>query len=112
GQSSSLRVGEFVVAVGAPADLQDTCTLGIVSAVQRPSSELGLSMRRIGQGNSGGPLVNINGEVVGMSVLKASNLDGVSFAIPIDTVVEMVRQMRRYGKVLRPVLGVKMVSLD
>jgi serine protease Do len=47
GQSGSLRVGEFIIAVGAPAALQDTCTLGIVSALQRPSSELGMSARRM-----------------------------------------------------------------
>lgn len=119
GNSSELRVGEWVVAMGSPGGhLKDSVTVGIVSALLRASSELGMSARRmtyiqtdaaINHGNSGGPIVNAEGEVVGISTMKAAHLDGVGFAIPIDLAMDMVRQMRTHGKVLRPYLGLKMV---
>ena len=120
GSSGDLRVGEWVVAMGSPGGhLKDSVTLGIVSALLRASSELGMSARRmtyiqtdaaINHGNSGGPIVNTEGQVVGISTMKAAHLDGVGFAIPIDLAMDMVRQMRAHGKVLRPYLGLKMVS--
>jgi HtrA serine peptidase 2 len=119
GSSGDLRVGEWVVAMGSPGGhLKDSVTLGIVSALLRASSELGMSARRmtyiqtdaaINHGNSGGPIVNTEGQVVGISTMKAAHLDGVGFAIPIDLAMDMVRQMRAHGKVLRPYLGLKMV---
>ena len=120
GNSSELRVGEWVVAMGSPGGhLKDSVTVGIVSALLRASSELGMSARRmtyiqtdaaINHGNSGGPIVNADGQVVGISTMKAAHLDGVGFAIPIDLAMDMVRQMRTHGKVLRPYLGLKMVA--
>jgi len=116
GKSSELRVGEWVIVCGSPGSLQDSVSVGVVSALGRQSAELGMGARRmsyiqtdaaINHGNSGGPVVNLNGEVVGMSSMKAAQLEGIGFAIPIDLGMEIVRQLRKHGRVLRPYLGVK-----
>lgn len=121
GSSGGLRVGEWVVALGSPLHLQNTVTAGIVSCVDRKAVELGLAGARtdyiqtdaaINKGNSGGPLVNLRGEVVGISAMKALAADGVSFAIPIDTATDVVRQLREFGRVIRPYAGMKMLQLN
>ena len=123
GTSSHLRAGEWVVALGSPLSLQNTATAGIVSAVARPSAELGLSRQRteyiqtdaaINQGNSGGPLVNLDGEVIGINTMKAqqNGVSGIGFAIPIDTAAQVIAQLRSNRKVVRPYIGMKMVTLD
>ncbi len=63
------------------------------------------------QGNSGGPLINLRGEVVGISSMKAIAADGVSFAIPIDTAREVAQQLKEIGRVLRPYVGIKMLQV-
>jgi len=119
GSSASLRAGEFVVALGSPLMLQGTVTCGIVSCLARHSSELGMGKNlaeyiqtdaSINQGNSGGPLVNVEGEVVGICVMKAGHADGISFAIPIDTAQTVIKQLLRSGKVSRPRLGLKIIN--
>ncbi|KAL6513339.1 putative protease Do-like 14 [Orobanche gracilis] len=108
GNSSNLRPGDWVLAMGCPLTLQNTITAGIVSCVDRKSSDLGLGgMHReylqtdcaINQGNSGGPLVNVDGEVVGVNIMKLLGADGLNFAVPIDSVSKIVEHFKRNGYV-------------
>ncbi|KAL3632963.1 hypothetical protein CASFOL_025947 [Castilleja foliolosa] len=116
GNSSKLRPGDWVLAMGCPLTLQNTVTAGIVSCVDRKSSDLGLGgMHReylqidcaINQGNSGGPLVNVDGEVVGVNILKVMGADGLNFAAPIDSVSKIIEHFKTNGRVVRPWLGLK-----
>ncbi|CAN4110186.1 unnamed protein product [Withania somnifera] len=107
GTSNKLRPGDWVVAMGCPLSLQNTITAGIVSRVDRKSSDLGLGgMRReylrtdcaINAGNSGGPLVNVDGEVIGVSIMKVLAADGLGFAVPIDSVTKIIDHFKKRGK--------------
>ncbi|XP_039625177.1 serine protease HTRA1 [Polypterus senegalus] len=124
GRSADLRPGEFVVAVGSPFSLQNTVTTGIVSTTQRGGKELGLKDSDmeyiqtdaiINYGNSGGPLVNLDGEVIGINTLKVTA--GISFAIPADKIRQFLaesydRQIK--GKTLskKRYMGVRMLQLS
>ena len=127
GDSTDLHLGAWVIALGSPLMLRHSVTAGIVSCVERQGSELGLStgatagaLRRgfiqtdasINQGSSGGPLCNLDGEVIGLNNLKAYAADGVSFAIPIDLVRAVVRQFHHHGRVKRPFVGLTLSELD
>jgi len=118
GKSSTLRAGEWCVALGSPLTLQNTVTCGIISAVARQSSELGLPQLRsefiqtdaaINRGNSGGPLIDLDGKVIGINTMKIAGA-GISFAIPIDSAWQVIRQLRQNGKVVRPLLGFRMIN--
>ena len=118
GDSDSLRVGEWVLAVGAPFGYEQTVTAGIVSAKSRTGVERGLSKYEdfiqtdaaINPGNSGGPLVNIDGEVVGINTAIATGgagqFAGVGFAIPVNMAKPILRDLIESGKVTRGMLGV------
>lgn len=121
GTSKGLRAGEWVLALGSPLHLQNSVTAGIISCVDRKAAELGLARVRtdyiqtdaaINRGNSGGPLVNLQGEVIGLACFKAISADGVSFAIPIDTAKDVIQQLQQRGRVIRPYIGIKMLQLN
>eukprot|EP01040_Poterioochromonas_malhamensis_P013116 gene13116-14397_t len=120
GVSSKVRSGEFVIAIGSPMHLQNSASLGIVSATARHASELGISNNRseyiqtdaaINQGNSGGPLVNLDGEVIGINTMKVRGTDGISFAIPIDIASQIIKQLLTNKRVIRPYVGLKMANM-
>ncbi|KAK9155620.1 hypothetical protein Sjap_003100 [Stephania japonica] len=121
GSSKMLRPGDWVIAMGCPLFLQNTITAGIVSCVNRKSSDLGLGGTRmeflqtdcaINEGNSGGPLFNLDGEVIGINTLKILAADGLSFAVPIDSVLKVIEHFNKNGRVVRPWLGLKMLDLN
>lgn len=119
GDSSSLQVGEWVVAMGSPFGLDNTLTAGVVSAKGRqigagPYDNFIQTDASINPGNSGGPLVNLRGEVVGINTAifsrSGGNL-GIGFAIPIDLAKEILPQLIKTGKVTRGWLGVSIQNV-
>ena len=114
GDSEKLMVGQLVVAIGSPAGLQSTVTAGIVSALHRTLPGYGGRMiedivqtdAAVNPGNSGGPLVNSRGEVIGINVAILQQAQGLSFAIPINTVNWVAAQIMSKGAVRRAVLGI------
>lgn len=125
GDSSALQSGDWVVAIGSPFGFTHTVTVGVVSAVARTSAELqpvagrDLEMIQtdaaINRGNSGGPLMNVRGEVVGVNTAiisdSAGGNIGIGFAVPINTVKEVLPSLRT-GKVVRGRIGVQVLSQD
>ena len=122
GDSKTLEVGDFVVAVGSPFGLNHSVSYGIVSALGRRDLELGKGGVKyqdfiqtdaaINPGNSGGPLMNLRGEVIGINTAIASNSggnDGIGFTTPMNIVKRVAGDLIRHGRVIRGFLG---VSLD
>jgi serine protease Do len=113
GDSSQVAVGEPVVAIGNPAQLQlrNTCTAGIISGVGRGFGQSYYTFLQtdaaINPGNSGGPLLNTKGQVIGITSLKFvdERLEGLAFAIPINVVLEIAVELNDHGRVSRPWLG-------
>lgn len=121
GDSDAVQVGEFAMAIGNPLGLTDSVTAGIVSAVNREVSDQdGNSYvaiqtdASINSGNSGGALVNSKGQVIGVNTLKLSGtgVEGVGFAIPINSTKEIYEQLIQYNKVKRPYIGIVGSDLD
>ena len=116
GTSKTLQVGEWVAAFGNPYGHSNTMTKGIVSALGRDSGPLNLfpfiqTDASINPGNSGGPLVNIKGEVIGMNTAIDARAQGIGFAIPIDNVKRILKELENTGQVKRGFLGVAMMDL-
>jgi serine protease Do len=113
GDSNKIRVGEWVIAIGSPFNLENTVTAGIISAKQRDTGEylpLIQSDVAVNPGNSGGPLINMRGEVIGINSQIATlsgAYNGISFAVPIDEVLRVTDQIKKTGKVTRGRLGVQ-----
>jgi len=122
GNSEDLEVGDWAIALGTPYGLEKTVTLGIVSSLHRDINSLGFSDKRldliqtdaaINPGNSGGPLINSNGEVIGINTLVRSGPGaGLGFAIPINLAKSVSDQLLRNGEVIHPYLGVQLISLN
>tara|TARA_A100001388_G_scaffold272610_1_gene253195 strand:+ start:33 stop:1163 length:1131 start_codon:yes stop_codon:yes gene_type:complete len=122
GDSEDLEVGDWAIALGTPYGLEKTVTLGIVSSLHRDINSLGFSDKRldliqtdaaINPGNSGGPLINSNGEVIGINTLVRSGPGaGLGFAIPINLAKNVSDQLLKDGKVIHPYLGVQLISLN
>ncbi len=112
GDPVHLRVGEWVIAIGSPFGLQNTVTAGIVSAKGRETGELLPFIQTdaaVNPGNSGGPLINMRGEVVGINsqiFTTSGAYAGISFAIPIDEAMRISDQLRTQGKIVRGRIGV------
>jgi len=117
GASDSLRVGEYVVAIGNPFGLGDTVTMGIVSAKSRaigagPYDDFIQTDASINPGNSGGPLFNLHGQVVGINTAINPNGKGIGFAIPSDALRDVLPQLVSSGHVARGRLGVAIQPVD
>jgi Do/DeqQ family serine protease len=120
GDSDSLRPGEWAIAIGNPLGLDNTVTVGIISATGRRSSQVGVPEKRVGfiqtdaainPGNSGGPLLNQRGEVIGMNTAIIGGAQGLGFAIPIKTAQRIAEQLVASGRVDHPYLGILMTTL-
>lgn len=121
GNSDDLVIGEWAIAIGNPLGLDNTVTTGIISATGRSSSEIGVGDKRldfiqtdaaINPGNSGGPLLNANGEVIGINTAIIQNAQGLGFAIPINRAAQIAQTLIADGKVEHPYIGISMVSLN
>ena len=122
GDSEELEVGDWAIALGTPYGLEKTVTLGIVSSLHRDINALGFSDKRldliqtdaaINPGNSGGPLINSNGQVIGINTLVRSGPGaGLGFAIPINLAKNVSEQLLENGEVIHPYLGVQLISLN
>ena len=118
GNSDALRVGEWAIAIGNPFGLDQTVTVGVISATGR--SDVGIATYEnfiqtdasINPGNSGGPLVNLRGQVIGVNTAIVAAGQGIGFAIPINMVKRVVDQLVDKGKVVRGWLGVALQPLS
>lgn len=118
--SDEAVVGEFAMAVGSPLGLDTTVTTGIISAVNREVTSDGNTFTciqtdaAINSGNSGGALVNSDGKVIGINTLKlsGSGVEGIGFAIPINSTLDVVNELIDHKKVLRPYIGITGIDLD
>jgi S1-C subfamily serine protease len=121
GDSETLEVGDWAIALGSPYGLERTVTLGIVSSLHRDINSLGFADKRldliqtdaaINPGNSGGPLINAAGEVIGINTLVRSGPGaGLGFAIPINLAKRVASELGNGGRVVHPYLGLQLVPL-
>ncbi len=117
GESEDIRVGEWVMAIGNPFGLEQTVTVGIVSAKGRvigagPYDDFIQTDASINPGNSGGPLFNVQGEVIGINTAIVAGGQGIGFAIPVNMAKQIIPQLRDAGHVIRGWLGVTVQALN
>lgn len=120
GDSSTIRVGDWAIAVGNPVGLDNTVTLGIISTLGRSAAKAGIPDKRvefiqtdaaINPGNSGGPLLNAQGEVIGINTAIRADAMGIGFAIPINQAKSLQTLLASGQKIPHPYIGVQMVNL-
>jgi len=117
--SDEVKIGEFAMAIGNPLGLGSSITCGVISAVNREVSSDGTTYKciqtdaAINSGNSGGALVNSEGKVIGVNTLKLSGtgVEGIGFAIPINSTVDITKDLIEHNKVLRPYIGLSTQDL-
>jgi serine protease Do len=122
GDSDRLRVGEWVMAIGDPIIFDKTVTVGVVSAKDRQGISSDQTTRSfenfiqtdaaINLGNSGGPLINVNGEVIGINTAIYRPAQNIGFAVPVNTLKTILPQLRDKGKVVRGYLGINIENVD
>ena len=124
GNSDQIEVGQFVTAIGSPGGLDNTCTIGIVSGLKRCPKVVGIPDKfgvldylqtdaAINQGNSGGPLVDVEtGNIVGINTCIRANMEGTSFAIPINKVLALVDDLSEGKHITHGYLGVHMSTMN
>ncbi len=114
GDSSKIRIGEEIIAIGNPLGLEQTLTRGVISGVNRIIQESQMPLKlpyiqtdaAINPGNSGGPLVNLCGEVIGINTVIMSEAQNIGFAVPINLAKETIPELIREGRVIRPWMGI------
>jgi serine protease Do len=117
GDSDKLEVGEWAIAIGSPFGLEHTVTVGVISAKGRSGLGTGTyedfiqTDASINPGNSGGPLINIEGEVIGINAMIIQPGSGIGFAIPINMAKQILNDLIKEGKVVRPWLGISVQDL-
>ena len=124
GDSNDLQVGQWVIAVGnALGELQNTVTVGVISARERQLTAGGNGTQEqlnnllqtdaaINSGNSGGPLVNLAGQVIGINTAIAQNAQNIGFAIPINQAKQALDSYKKSGKIVKPFLGVRYLTVN
>lgn len=122
GDSDSVQVGEFAMAIGNPLGLQSSISCGIISAKNREVQDsdtrttykLIQTDAAINSGNSGGALVNADGKVIGINTLKLSGtgVEGIGFAIPINSTIPVYNELKTNGKIARPFIGITGIDID
>ena len=120
GQSHNVQVGDWAIALGNPMGLDNTVSFGIISAVSRSSATIGIPDMRvsllqtdaaINPGNSGGPLLNQDGEVIGIISMMRPNTEGIGFAIPIDRAIALQGRLAKGERIPHPYIGVRLLNL-
>jgi Do/DeqQ family serine protease len=121
GNSDTVQPGQWAIAIGNPLGLNETVTVGVISATGRPGSAIGVSDKRvefiqtdaaINPGNSGGPLLNARGEVIAINTaIIGGQAEGLGFAVPINTAKRVATEIIETGEVQYPYIGIRMVTL-